>query len=146
MQDKNIVMTSDHAGATLKQTIAKELEKQGYNVLVLGPVKEEDKADYPDMAKEGALKIKDGTASRGIFICGSGIGISIAANRFPFIRAALVYEKTGAEMCRRHNDANVLCLGERMTDEETALMCVHTFLNTPFEGGRHACRVAKLGE
>ena len=146
MQDKNIVMTSDHAGVELKKKIASYLEKQGYQVLVLGPLSGEDKVDYPDMAKEGALKIKEGVASRGIFICGSGIGISIASNRFPFIRAALVYEKTGAEMCRRHNDANVLCLGERMTDEETALICVDTFLNTPFEGGRHACRVAKLGE
>ena len=146
MQDKMIVLTSDHAGVLLKNAVAEHLKKRGFSVIVLGPSSEEDKVDYPDMAKAAALKIKEGEASRGVFICGSGIGISIAANRHPFIRAALVYEEKGAEMARRHNDANVLCLGERMIDEKTALSCVDTFLNTPFEGGRHACRVAKLGE
>ena len=144
MQDKNIVMTSDHAGATLKQTIAKELEKEGYHVLVLGPLSEEDKADYPDMAKEGALKIKEGVASKGIFICGSGVGMSICANRNPKIRAALCWTPAIAALARQHNNANVLVLPGRFIKKAKAIRIVKEFLTSQYEAGRHAKRLKKL--
>ena len=144
MQVKNIVLTSDHAGAVLKNKIAQVLSSS-YAVTILGAQDENDKQDYPKMAKQAALELKK-PKTIGIFICGSGIGMSIQANRYPFIRAALVYTTEGARLARQHNDANVLCLGARMTDEATALACVRTFLSTEFEGGRHIARVEQLKE
>ena len=103
-----------------------------------------ESVDYPDYAASLAqVMLKDATA-KGILICGSGIGISIAANRFSHIRAALVTDVTSARLCRQHNDANVLALGERLTGVATAMECVDTFLSTDFEGGRHQRRVDKL--
>ena len=144
MQVKNIVLTSDHAGAVLKQQIAKELATN-YQVTVLGATSEDDKQDYPKMAKQAAQAVKK-PDTVGIFICGSGIGMSIQANRYPFIRAALVYTEEAAKLARQHNDANVLCLGARLTDKNTAMACVRAFLSTDFEGGRHIPRVQQLGE
>ena len=96
------------------------------------------------MEKKAALALRDDASAGAIIICGSGIGISIAANRHPWVRAALVHDVTTAQLSREHNNANILALGERVMGVNTALACVETFLNTPFEGGRHERRVAKL--
>jgi ribose 5-phosphate isomerase B len=100
--------------------------------------------DYPDMADKLAIELKEGRAQLGVMTCGSGIGIAIAANRYPWIRAAMCYDVTTARLAREHNDANVLALGSRLIGWEVARDCLLTFLNTPFAGGRHARRVAKL--
>ena len=139
-----IALASDHAGAQLKAVLVAELERLGFRTLDLGtdpgtPV------DYPDMAVRMAGVLADGTCRRGVLVCGTGIGISIAANRHRHVRAALCHDVTGARLCREHNDANVLALGERMTGPEVARDCLATFLSTDFAGGRHAPRVAKLG-
>ena len=144
MQVKNIVLTSDHAGFDLKQKIAQELAKN-YQVTVVGATSAEEMQDYPLMARQAAPFIKN-PDTFGIFICGSGIGMSIQANRYPFIRAAVVYTAEAAKLARQHNDANVLCLGARMTDEATALECVRAFLSTECAGGRYARRAELLKE
>ncbi len=102
--------------------------------------------DYPDFAAAVAAAVTDGRAERGVLVCGSGIGISIAANRHPGVRAALVHDVTTARLSREHNDANVIALGARIVGPEIAKDCVTTFLNTAFEGGeRHSRRIAKMG-
>jgi len=141
---ETIAIASDHAGFDLKAVLARLLEGQGYKVLDLGPL-EQEKVDYPDSANALAEKIRNGEAARGVLICGSGIGISIAANRHPWIRAALCHDGLSARLARQHNDANVLVLGARLIGVEVALDCLDLFLKTPFDGGRHAPRVAKLG-
>lgn len=141
---KKIGIAADHAGFSLKTLIAADLRKQGYEVVDLG-THSEDRVDYPDFGRTLADEIAKGTVPRGIAACGSGIGISMALNRNPKVRAALCHDVTSARLARQHNDANVLVLGGRLTGAETALDCVRIFLNTPFEGGRHADRVAKLG-
>lgn len=138
-----IAISSDHAGFQLKNQIRILLDELGYRVLDLGPSSEAS-VDYPDMAPPLAQALLLGKAHRGILICGSGIGISIAANRYPFIRAALCHNELTAQLARQHNDANVLALGARIIDLDTAKACVKVFLSTPFEGGRHAGRVEKL--
>jgi ribose 5-phosphate isomerase B len=120
------------------------VESRGLEALDLG-THGTDSVDYPDFAAELARAIQDGRAERGILLCGTGIGASIAINRYPFIRAALVHDVTGARLCREHNDANVLVLGGRTTGPEVAKDCVNAFLDIAFEGGRHARRVEKLG-
>jgi len=115
----------------------------GYSVLDLG-ADSLDSVDYPDFGYALAGAMKEGKAKRGVLICGSGIGISIAANRHPEIRAALVHDALGARMSRLHNDANVICFGGRMIGPDTARDCLNVFLNTEFEGGRHKRRVDKL--
>lgn len=144
MSETTIVIAADHGGVALKAEIAAHLEKRGFTVHDLG-TDGPGSVDYPDYAQALAAEIAAGTATRGILICGSGIGMSIAANRHAHIRAALVSERLSAELCRRHNDANVLCLGERLVGPAIALDCVDAFLDTAFEGGRHARRVDKLG-
>ncbi len=129
----------------MKTFLHSVLQEKGLVALDLG-VHEAQSVDYPDFALLLAQALETGRASRGILVCGSGIGMSIAANRFPYIRAALVHDAYGARMCRQHNDANVLVLGERTTGIDVAKDCVEIFLNTPFEGGRHARRVDKLTE
>ncbi|MEK9926065.1 MAG: ribose 5-phosphate isomerase B [Alphaproteobacteria bacterium] len=124
--------------------VATHLTDSGYKVLDLGPA-EGESVDYPDYGERLATAMKEAPGARGIAICGSGIGISIAVNRFPWIRAALVSDEVAARLCREHNDANVLALGERLIAPEMALACVDVFLSTPFEGGRHQRRVDKLG-
>lgn len=141
---ETIAIAADHGGFDLKRTLVAELEAAGYQVLDLG-THSTDSVDYPDMADLLAAAIRAGKARRGVVICGTGIGISIAANRHPAIRAALCHHVTDARLCRQHNDANVLALGGRTTGVEVAKDCLRTFLTTEFEGGRHARRVAKLG-
>jgi len=144
MSAQKIVIASDHAGFELKASLKQSLLDEGYEVLDLGAHSTES-VDYPDFAAALAGAIRDGQAERGILICGTGIGISIAANRHPGIRAALCHDTTGARLSRMHNDANVLVLGARMVGAEVAKDCVATFFSTPFEAGRHSRRVEKLG-
>jgi len=144
-ESKKIAVSSDHAGFQLKAQIVEFLKKSGHEVLDLGPVNE-DRVDYPDFGFKLAEAVRDGQAPLGIAVCGSGIGISIAVNRYKGLRCALVHDVTSAKLARSHNDANVLALGARLIGPEVALECVNAFLNTPFEGGRHAGRVEKLGK
>lgn len=139
-----IAVASDHAGFDLKELLRQELQAAGHDVLDLG-THSVASVDYPDFGRALAAAIRDGRAGRGIAVCGTGIGISIAANRDPAVRAALAHDATSARLARQHNDANVLALGARLVGTETARDCLRAFLETPFEGGRHAGRVAKLG-
>ncbi len=140
-----IAIASDHAGFGLKAVIIGDLEAAGHTVLDLGTYNESS-VDYPDYGEALAEAIANGRAGRGVLICGTGIGISIAANRHPVVRAAVCHNVETARLSRAHNDANVLALGARVLDEATARSCVRAFLETPFDdAGRHARRVAKLG-
>jgi ribose 5-phosphate isomerase B len=138
-----IALVADHAGLELKNALKTLLAERGVEILDLGP-ETPDPVDYPDMADKLAIELKEGRAQLGVMACGSGIGIAIAANRYPWIRAAMCYDVTTARLAREHNDANVLALGSRLIGWEVARDCLLTFLNTPFAGGRHARRVAKL--
>ncbi|OYU15870.1 MAG: ribose 5-phosphate isomerase B [Alphaproteobacteria bacterium PA4] len=140
-----IALASDHAGFALKAQLVAELRAAGHDVQDLGPDSEAS-VDYPDYGAKLAAAIAAGTATHGIAVCGSGIGISIACNRNPAVRAALCTSGLMARLSRQHNDANVLALGSRIIGIEVARDCVQEFLTTPFEGGRHAARVAKLGQ
>jgi ribose 5-phosphate isomerase B len=143
--DKIIALAADHAGFELKSRVAAFLKSEGYEVLDLGSYSDE-RVDYPDYGYALGDAIAQGKAGRGIAICGSGIGISIALNRNPAVRAALCSNAEYAKLARQHNDANVLALGARLINADVALECVRTFLNTEFEGGRHVERVKKLGK
>lgn len=145
MPNEPIAIACDHAGFELKSILVDELKTLGHSVLDLGTNNGES-VDYPDFAYALARAINAGKAEKGVLVCGSGIGISIAANRHMNIRAALVHDALGAKMCRLHNDANVICFGGRMIGPEVALDCLRTFLKTEFEGGRHARRVDKLSK
>lgn len=145
MTKETIALASDHGGVELKTLLAQHLESLGYAVLDLGTDGTQS-VDYPDFAVVMADALSQGKAARGVLMCGSGIGISIAANRFAHVRAALIHDAYGARMCRLHNDANVLVLGGRTIGPEIAKDCLDIFLSTQFEGGRHARRVAKLAE
>lgn len=138
-----VAIASDHAGYDLKVALKHELETLGHKVLDLGP-NGIDPVDYPDFGYAMAGALKGGQATRGVLICGTGIGISMAANRHPELRAALVHDSLGARLAREHNDANVICFGGRMIGADVAKDCLRVFLNAEFEGGRHAPRVAKL--
>ena len=137
-------MASDHAGFDLKELLKGELQAAGHTVLDLGTTSASASVDYPDFGAALAKVIRDGGAGRGVLVCGTGIGISIAANREPAVRAAVVHDVTSARLARQHNDANVIALGARLVGTEVAKDCVRIFLETPFEGGRHGPRVAKL--
>jgi ribose 5-phosphate isomerase B len=139
-----LAIASDHGGVELKAILKQDMEERGLNVLDLG-TDGPASVDYPDFADLVAKAIREGRASRGILICGTGIGISMAANRYPELRAALVHDAFTARMSRQHNDANVLVMGGRTIGSEVARDCLKIFLDTPFEGGRHARRVDKLG-
>jgi ribose 5-phosphate isomerase B len=139
-----VAIAADHGGFDLKESLVPVLKTAGLTVLDLGTTSRES-VDYPEFADALAAALAAGRAQRGILICGTGIGISIAANRHPGIRAALCHDGLTARLARQHNDANVLVLGGRVIGIETAKDCLATFLDTPFEGGRHARRVAKLG-
>lgn len=141
---QTIAVAADHAGFALKSALLAHLRDSGWQVIDLG-TDSAGSVDYPDFGYALAVALGEGRATRGLAICGSGIGISIAANRFPGIRAALCHDIESAELARRHNDANVLALGARRLDRETAVAILETFLATGFEGGRHARRVDKLG-
>lgn len=138
-----IAIASDHAAIALKADLREWLVEQGHEVADLGP-DTADSVDYPDYGYLLAGVVADGTAERGIALCGSGVGISIAVNRNPAVRCALVSEPLSASLARSHNDANVIAIGARLTGPDMARACVTAFLDTPFEGGRHQRRVDKL--
>lgn len=138
-----ILVASDHAAFELKQHLVAFLKEMNQEVEDLG-VDRIESVDYPDFAHRLAEGIERGDAVRGILICGTGLGMSMAANRHTGIRAALCHDAYTAEMTRRHNDANVLCLGARVLGIGVAEQIVTIFLNTPFEGGRHLRRVEKI--
>ena len=140
-----VYLSSDHAGAELRLAVGDHLAARGFEVKDLGP-DIGDSVDYPDYAAKLAQALREDPQARGVAVCGSGIGISIAANRFPWVRAALVHDATAARLSRQHNDANVIALGQRMTGIAVALDCVDSFMETEFEGGRHTRRVAKLSQ
>lgn len=139
-----VVIASDHAGVELKAAVGGDLTRMGYKVRDLGTASN-DSVDYPDYGHAVAKAVAAHEAKAGVVICGTGIGISIAANRHAGVRAALVHDDLTARMARAHNDANVIALGARVMPAENARTLVRTFFETPFEGGRHARRVEKLG-
>ncbi len=138
-----IAIASDHAAVALKSSLAAWLVEQGHDVLDLG-ADGTASVDYPDYGFALAAAIGDGLAERGIALCGSGVGISIAANRHPACRCALVSEPLSAALARQHNDANAIAMGARLIGEDMAKACIAAFLSTGFEGGRHQRRVDKL--
>lgn len=143
MKKYDLAIASDHAGVLLKSKIIKFLEKMEKRVLNLGS-DDEERVDYPDYASKVVEEIIEGVVDRGILICGTGIGMSIAANRSSAIRAALCVNETMAEYARLHNNANILVLGSKLVDDALSLKMVEKFLTTKFEGGRHARRLAKI--
>ena len=140
-----IYFASDRAGFSLRQTLLAHVQAVGHDVVDLGPA-EASSVDYPDFGAKLANALQQDDAGYGIAICGSGIGISIALNRFAWVRAALVSRPYAAALARQHNNANVLALGERLIEPDIAKQCVDHFLDTEFEGGRHNRRVAKLSQ
>lgn len=138
-----IAIGSDHAGFELKTHIIKYLKEQGIELFDFGTYTE-DSCDYPDIAEKVSKAVANGEYEKGILICGTGIGISIAANKVDGIRAALCSDVYSAKMTRKHNDANILCLGGRVTGRELAFMICDTFLREEFEGGRHQNRIEKI--
>ncbi|MGK2960792.1 MAG: ribose 5-phosphate isomerase B [Gemmatimonadaceae bacterium] len=140
---ETIPIASDHAGFELKQKLAAELAKQGFTVNDLGASTAEA-SDYPDYAHPLAREVADGNATRGILLCGSGVGADIVANRYPGVRAALAWLPEIAELSRRHNDSNVLVIPARFVSDDEAVEMMNRWLNTEFEGGRHARRVEKI--
>jgi len=140
-----IAIGSDHAGFRLKEVIRGKLAAAGHQVDDLGTNSAES-VDYPDFAGAVARKVASGEAERGILVCSSGVGMSIAANKVRGVRAALGVGEEEVELTRSHNDANVLALGAKFTDQATAEKLVDIFLSTGFEGGRHARRIAKIEE
>ena len=136
---KKIFIASDHAGYSLKNSIILKLKK----ITDLGP-KSNDSVDYPDFAKKLSKKVASNKGSFGILICGSGMGMAIAANKNKNIRAALCYSIKNTKLSRLHNDANIITLGERLIDKNKAISLIKIFLSTKFEGGRHLRRVKKI--
>jgi len=143
LKSRVVAIASDHAGFSLKTTLIADLSAMGHDVLDLGP-SGTDSVDYADFAHALARALTGGRADCGVLVCGSGIGISMAANRHRGVRAALCHDSLSARLARQHNDANVLALGERLIGVEVARDALRTFLETPFEGGRHARRVEKI--
>ena len=143
MTIKKIGVGSDHAGVNLKNKIAEFLKEKGYEVTDYG-TNSTASCDYPVYAKAVAKSVANGENERGIICCGSGIGVSIAANKVKGVRAVVAHEPYSAMLSRLHNDANVLCLGERITGESLALDIVETWLHSEYEGGRHQRRVDML--
>jgi ribose 5-phosphate isomerase B len=143
---RRIAIASDHAAYAMKAELADWLREQGNEVLDLGTNDAEKRVDYPDYGYAIAQAIADKRADWGVALCGSGIGISIAVNRDPAARCALVSEPFSARLARNHNDANVIALGARLIGIEMAKACVMTFLNSEFDGGRHTGRVDKLSQ
>src|SRR5579883_2025282 len=143
--DKTIAIGADHGGFRLKEQLKPLLEREGLAVRDVG-VHEEKAVDYPDIAHSVAELISTGAAARGIIIDGAGIGSSMVANKVPGVRAALCYDKASAKNSREHNDSNVLTLGARLLTGTQAEDVVRVWMETPFAGGRHAARVAKIGD
>jgi len=145
MTNDHIALASDHAGLDLKNALAMELRKIGLHVRDFGTTTA-DSCDYPDFAHEVARAIETGEVKRAVLVCGTGVGMSIAANRHSAVRAVVCSEPLSARMSRQHNDANVLCIGARVVGIGTAIDIVHAFLAATFEGGRHASRVDKIND
>ncbi len=143
MEPLPLPLASDHAGLPLKLALKAALEAEGHAVHDLGTHGPES-VDYPDYAAKVAQAVASGQAPFGILVCGTGIGMAIAANRRPGIRAAVLHDSTEARLTRAHNDANIACFGARTIGAETAIDALRAFLATPFEGGRHQRRVDKL--
>jgi len=141
-----IALGSDHGGYSLKQSLIHFLQERDLQVADVGTNNSEDSVDYPDFAERVALLVTHGEADAGILVCGTGIGISIAANKIPGIRAALVTDKFMARMAKEHNNANILVLGGRVLDEQKACDLVGAWLDAAFEGGRHQGRLDKIAE
>lgn len=140
---KKVLIASDHAGFGGKEAIKKTLDEMGVKYEDLG-TNSLDSVDYPDYAERVAKGVASGEAERGILVCGSGIGMEIAANKVPGARAALAWNEETAKLARRHNDANIVAVGERTTPQETIDKIVRAFLTTDFEGGRHERRIEKI--
>jgi ribose 5-phosphate isomerase B len=140
---ETIAIASDHAGYDLKALLIPEIQSLGFEALDLG-TDSRDSVDYPDFADAVARAIETGRVKRGVIICGTGLGIAIAANRHRAIRAGVCHDATTARLARQHNDANVLALGARVVGFEVARDCLRAFLTAEFEGGRHARRIAKM--
>ena len=140
---KKIFISSDHAGFKLKEEIKSHLSKKKISFKDIGPFND-DRVDYPDYAHKVARKVKTNKNNVGILVCGSGMGMNIAANRHKNIRAAQCFNLKSTKLSRLHNDANIITLGSRLLNKKLALSCVNTFLNTKFEGGRHSKRIKKI--
>ena len=140
---KKIFISSDHAGFKLKEEIKSYLSKKKISFQDMGPFND-DRVDYPDYAHKVARKVKTNKSNVGILVCGSGMGMNIAANRHRNIRAAQCFNLKSTKLSRLHNDANIITLGSRLLSKKLALSCVIAFLNTKFEGGRHLKRIKKI--
>jgi len=140
---RKIFISSDHAGYKLKEQIKLHLSKKKISFKDMGPYND-DRVDYPDYAHKLAKKVKTNKNNFGILVCGSGMGMNIAANRHKNIRAAQCFNLKSTKLSRLHNDANIITLGSRLTKKNTAFRCIDIFVNTKFEGGRHNKRVRKI--
>ena len=140
---KKIFISSDHAGYKLKEVIKKHLLKKNIFFKDMGPYSD-DRVDYPDFAHKVARRVKTNKENVGILVCGSGMGMNIAANKHKNIRAAQCFNLKSTKLSRLHNDANIITLGSRLLTKKSALSCVNVFLNTKFEGGRHLKRIKKI--
>jgi ribose 5-phosphate isomerase B len=145
MTTEKVIIGADHAGFALKESLKPLLAGLGLEVTDVGPGNT-DPVDYPDFGCPVAEGVSSGAFPRGILVCGSGVGMTIVANKYPCVRAALCLDEETAQMSRRHNDTNVLCLAGRKTDPEAARKIVVTWLKTAFEGGRHGRRIEKIRE
>ena len=140
---KKISISSDHAGFKLKEKIKQNLINKKISVLDLGPTTDSS-VDYPDFAKRVARNVASKKSNIGILVCGSGTGMAMSANKFKKIRAAVCYNKASTSLSRKHNNANIIALGSRLTNKSVALKLVNIFLSTKFEGGRHLRRIKKV--
>ncbi len=140
---KKICISSDHAGFKLKENIKNQLINKKISIIDLGP-RNNNSVDYPDYAKKVANRVKSKKSDVGILVCGSGTGMSISANKIRGIRAAVCYNISSTRLCRQHNNANILCLGSRLTPKKMANKILAIFLKTKFEGGRHMKRIKKI--
>lgn len=138
-----IAISADHRGATASKIIADKLQREGHDVLLLGNLSGQP-CDYPEHAYEVGKAVAEGRADLGLLICGTGIGMSIAANKVKGVRAAVVHDELTAQISRSHNDANVLCLSADLLGQRLIEQIIETWIKTPFEGGRHARRVGKI--
>jgi ribose 5-phosphate isomerase B len=145
MRPNRIAIGSDHAGYEAKERVKRELEAHGVEVIDKGAHNLES-VDYPDFGAAVGRAVASGEAERGVLVCGSGIGISMAANKVPGVRAALCWNEETARLAREHNDANILCFGARLIEPELAARILRVFIETDFAGGRHALRVEKLSQ
>ena len=145
MAKGKIAIGADHAGFRLKEFVKKLLQEKGYEVIDVGTYSEE-RCHYPEFAKKVAKMVSEGEVPRGVLVCGSGIGMSIVANKFKGVRAALCHNIYSAKYSRLHNDSNVLCLGGRVTGEDLTREIVEVWLSTPFEGGRHTQRLNLIAQ